>query len=411
MSLTLSRPVLVGSAAALLLTGLAAGYFWSRPSADMAEAAAPAENTDRKAMYWYDPMVPDQHFEKPGKSPFMDMQLVPKYSDGQSSAGVRIDPAAQQNVGIRTELVSAGSLQTQLRVPGTLTWDLREESVVSARVDSIVSRLNVKAPFESVKRGQALATVLAPMWSSALAEARALDQAQSPEARSLRTAAHQRLRSLGLNGSGTGSDGSIVLRSPSDGVVSEILVREGQLATAGMPLFRVNGIATMWLEAAIPQGGAAGVSRGTLVSATVTALPGRTFTGEVEALLPQVDPASRTQRARIVLHNADGVLVPGMFVEITLRSDPRAQVPLIPTEALVATGSDSRVIVVAANGSFEPVRVVIGRSAGGKTEILSGLKGGERIVTSGQFLIDSEASLTGALDRLTTDAPAKDEKQ
>jgi Cu(I)/Ag(I) efflux system membrane fusion protein len=147
------------------------------------------------------------------------------------------------------------------------------------------------------------------------------------------------------------------------------------------------------------------------VSATVNALPGRTFAGEVEALLPQVDPGSRTQRARIVLHNTDGVLVPGMFVEITLRSDQRAQVPLIPTDALVATGSDSRVIVVASDGSFEPVHVVIGRSAGGKTEILSGLKGGERIVTSGQFLIDSEASLTGALDRLTTDAPAKDEKQ
>lgn len=405
MSLTLSRPILIGSAAALLLIGLGVGYFWSRSSGDIADTATSTGDTDRKAMYWYDPMVPDQHFDKPGKSPFMDMQLVPKYADGETSSGVRIDTMAQQNVGIRTSVVAVGSLQTQLRVPGTLTWDLRQESVVSARVDSIVSRLNVKAPYESVKRGQPLATVLAPMWSSALAEAHALDQAQSAEARSLRGAAQQRLRTLGLNGSGSGSDGSIVLRSPSDGIVSEVLVREGQLATAGMPLFRVNGITTLWLEAAIPQASTAGITRGTAVSATVSALPGRTFDGEVEALLPQVDPSSRTQRARIVLHNADGVLVPGMFAEITLRSDPRAQVPLIPTEALVATGSDSRVIVVAADGSFDPVRVQIGRSAGGKTEILSGLKGGERIVTSGQFLIDSEASLSGALDRLTMTTP------
>ena len=125
----------------------------------------------------------------------------------------------------------------------------------------------------------------------------------------------------------------------------------------------------------------------------------------MEALLPQIDANSRTQRARIVLNNTEGVLVPGMFAELTLRADPRAQVPLIPTEALVATGRDSRVIVVAADGSFEPVHVQIGRSAGGKTEILSGLKGGERIVTSGQFLIDSEASLSGALDRLTMAKP------
>lgn len=405
MSLTLSRPILIGSAAALLLIGLGAGYFWWRPSGDMADTATSTSDTDRKAMYWYDPMVPDQHFDKPGKSPFMDMQLVPKYADGETSSGVRIDAMAQQNVGIRTSVVAIGRLQTQLRVPGTLTWDLRQESVVSARVDSIVSRLHVKAPYESVKRGQALATVLAPMWSSALAEAHALDQAQSAEARSLRGAAQQRLQILGLSGSGGSSDGSIVLRSPSDGIVSEVLVREGQLATAGMPLFRVNGIATLWLEAAIPQASTAGITRGTPVSATVSALPGRTFDGEVEALLPQIDPNSRTQRARIVLHNTDGVLVPGMFAELTLRSDPRARVPLIPTEALVATGSDSRVIVVAADGSFEPVRVQIGRSAGGRTEILSGLKGGERIVTSGQFLIDSEASLSGALDRLTMDKP------
>lgn len=405
MSLTLSRPMLIGLAAALLLVGLGAGYFWWRPSADMTDTATSTGDTDRKAMYWYDPMVPDQHFDKPGKSPFMDMELVAKYADSGTSSGVRIDAMAQQNVGIRTGVVAVGSLQTQLRVPGTLTWDLRQESVVSARVDSIVSRLHIKAPYESVKRGQPLATVLAPMWSSALAEAHALDQAQSAEARSLRGAAQQRLRTLGLSGSGGNGDGSIVLRSPSDGIVSEVMVREGQLATAGMPLFRVNGIATLWLEAAIPQASTAGITRGTPVSATVSALPGRTFDGEVEALLPQIDPSSRTQRARIVLRNTDGVLVPGMFAEITLHSDPRAQVPLIPTEALVATGSDSRVIVVAADGSFEPVRVQIGRSAGGRTEILSGLKGGEHIVTSGQFLIDSEASLSGALDRLTMAKP------
>jgi Cu(I)/Ag(I) efflux system membrane fusion protein len=136
----------------------------------------------------------------------------------------------------------------------------------------------------------------------------------------------------------------------------------------------------------------------------VTAMPGQTFNGEVEALLPQIDPTSRTQRARIVLRNEDGQLVPGMFAELTLQAGEGAAVPLVPTEALIATGTDSRVIVVGTDGSFQPVRVRTGRSSGGRTEILAGLKGGERVVTSGQFLIDSEASLSGALERLQ--APA-----
>ena len=404
MNRKISRTGLIASAAALLLTGLGTGYWWSRHIATSTPVTAAGKSPPREVLYWFDPMVPDQRFDKPGKSPFMDMQLLPKYADGEASNGVRIDPATQQNVGIRTAVVTLGSLQTQLRVPGTLTWDLRQESVVSARVDSIVSRLYVKAPFEPVRRGQPLASVLAPAWSSAIAEARALDRVQSPEARSLRAAAQQRLRSLGISGSGAGADGSIVLTSPSEGVVSEVMVREGQLALAGMPLFRVNGTATLWLEASIPQASTGGITRGTPVSATVSALPGRSFEGEVEALLPQIDANSRTQRARVVLRNDDDLLVPGMFAELTLRSAAGAQLPLIPTEALVATGSDSRVIVVAADGSFKPVRVQIGRGVGGRTEILSGLRGGERVVTSGQFLIDSEASLSGALDRLETSA-------
>jgi Cu(I)/Ag(I) efflux system membrane fusion protein len=408
MTATPSRPALAAAALALLLVGIAAGTWWARSTATPAATpAATATASPEKPLYWYDPMKPDQHFDKPGKSPFMDMELVPKYADaGAAGAGVRVDSNAQQSIGLRSALVTVGSLQPQIRVPATLTWDLRRESVVSARADAIVSRLQVRTPYQSVRRGQALASILAPAWSSALAEARALGQAQSPAARGLRGAAQQRLRVLGIPDGGVGADGSVVLRSPSDGVVSEVLVREGQQVLAGMPLFRINGTETLWLEAAIPQGSAGGVIAGTPVTATVSGLPGRSFAGEVETLLPLIDAGSRSQRARIVLHNDDGLLVPGMFAELSLQPAAGAAVALIPTEALVATGSDSRVIVLAADGSFLPVRVQVGRSAGGRTEILSGLKGGERIVTSGQFLIDSEANLSGALERLNAGAPA-----
>ena len=408
MNRTMNRVPMIASAMGLVAIGIGGGYWWAQRSAgthtEMSESAAPPAQ-ERNTLYWYDPMVPDQHFDKPGKSPFMDMQLVPKYADGDTTAGVRIDPGVQQNVGIRTAVVESGRLTTRIQAPATLAWDLRQESVVSARVDAIVSRLHVKAPFGSVRRGQPLATVLAPEWGSAIAEAQALGQANSAPARSLQSAANQRLQMLGLAGTRASRDGGVDLLSPNDGVVSEVLVREGQTVTAGMPLFRINGMATLWLEASIPQDGVGGIGPRTKVEATVSAVPGRTFEGEVEALLPQIDPTSRTQRARIVLRNEEGLLVPGMFAELTLQSEAGNDVPLVPTEALVATGSDSRVIVARADGRFEPVRVRTGRSSGGRTEILAGLQGGERVVTSGQFLIDSEASLSGALQRLDATAP------
>jgi Cu(I)/Ag(I) efflux system membrane fusion protein len=399
------RGVIAASSAGLLLIGLVGGYWWAR-RADGSVYATPSSTVvqPRNILYWYDPMVPEQHFPKAGKSP-MGMDMVAKYADGGSETGIRIDPDVQQNVGIRTALVETGGLSSEIRVPATLTWDLRQESVVSARVDGIVSRLNIKAPYDRVRRGQPLATVLAPMWSSAIAESAALSHATSADARSLQAASRQRLHVLGLSGSSAGGNGGVVLRSPSDGVVSEVLVREGQTTMAGTPMFRINGTRTLWLEADIPQAGTAGIRPGTKVTATVSAVPGKTFDGEVETLLPQIEAATRTQRARIVLHNDEGLLVPGMFAELLLRPEGGDTVPLIPSEALIATGTDSRVIVVGADGRFNPVRVQTGRSSGGRVEILSGLKGGERVVTSGQFLIDSEASLSGALERLDT-APA-----
>ena len=392
--------VAIATAVTLLAGGIGIGAWWAMTRDAGPASMAGGKPGEREALYWYDPMVPDQRFDKPGKSPFMDMQLVPKYSDEVAAGGVRIDAGLQQNVGIRTAVVEVGSLSTQLRVPATVGWDLRRETVVSTPVNAIVTRVFVRAPFEPVRQGQPLAAVLAPEWSSAIAEAQALAQAQSGAARDLRSAAQQRLRVLGLPSGSAGRGGSVVLLAPSSGVVSEVLVREGQAVMPGTPLFRVNGTDTLWLEAAIPQAGSAGIGPGTRVTATVSAVPGETFDGEVETLLPQVDPASRTQRARIVLRNETGKLVPGMFAELTLRGAAGTAVPLVPTEALIATGDDSRVIVVGANGAFRPVRVRIGRSDGGHTEILAGLKGGERVVTSGQFLIDSEASLSGALQRL-----------
>ena len=401
--------VVASAAAALIAAGLI-GYFIARQSVPPASGGtgAPSRSSGKKILYWYDPMLPQRHFDRPGVSP-MGMQMVPKYAAEGGSADrnvVRIDPAVEQNLGVRSEVVKVGTLPDTLHVPGTVAWDQRLSVTVSARTDSTLEKLYVRAPYARVRAGQPLAAIRAPQWSAAAAEYFALDDAKSADARALRAAARERLHALGMDaatirGLRAGSD-AIVLRAPVDGVVSELDAREGQQVGAGMPIMSLNGLDTVWVEAAIPQAQSAGIGAGTPVVATLSALPGATFRSHVDELLPDVDPSTRTRRARIVLPNPKHELAPGMFVDVRVEAAADAPHPLVPDEAVIADGTDTRVIEMLSAGSFKPVRVKTGRASGGMTEILAGLHGGERIVTSGQFLIDSEASLAGALERLST---------
>lgn len=363
----------------------------------------------RTVLYWYDPMKPDQHFDKPGKSPFMDMDLVPRLADETVAAGaVRVDPTVVQNLGVRTQVVRLGRLEATRRVTGTVSWDLRDSHAVNARVDAVVDRLYARTPFTTVRKGDPLLTLLAPQWSAAAAEYFALADAQSADGRALRDAARSRLRALGMTTADIASlrpgDARVIVRAPADGVVAELNVREGERVLAGAPMLRVNGLDHVWLEAAVPQAEVAGIAAGTPVTASIDALAGETFAGRVEVLLPDVDVATRTQRARIVLDNPRHQLAPGMFAQVNIVAGTGGKHPLVPDDALIATGDDSRVALAEGEGRFRVVRVRTGRSAGGMTEIVQGLSGGEQIVVSGQFLIDSEASLSGALERLQTGA-------
>jgi Cu(I)/Ag(I) efflux system membrane fusion protein len=246
---------------------------------------------------------------------------------------------------------------------------------------------------------------LAPTWNTALAEYRALQQAQSSDAKALRAAARQRLAVLGLTeadirSTHRGSSGDITLYAPAGGVVTTLDVRDGQRVSAGQTLMTINSLSTVWVDAAIPQAIAGTVRHGTPVTVTVDALPEREFHGNVETLLPDIDATTRTQRARIVLDNADGALSPGMFASVRVAPADGKAVPVIPNDALITSGFQTRVIVAEESGHFLPVPVRTGRSSDGYIEILAGLKGNEKVVVSGQFLIDSEASLSGALGRL-----------
>lgn len=407
----MKRLLLVSAATAFAVLLLAIGYLGGRhaSSSSASPVTATADQRGKKILYWYDTMVPQQHFDHPGLSP-MGMQMVPKYTDeGADPNIVRIDSATMQNLGIRTAAVERRVLASAIQVPGTITWDLRQATTVSARVDGVVSTLYIRAPYTTITAGEPLATLLAPQWNSALAEYETLQHAQSPDAQALRSAARQRLEVLGLTDADIrstqrSSAGGITLHASNAGVVTSLEVREGQRVSAGQTLMTINGLSTVWIDAALPQAAAGTVRRGTPVSVTVDALPGRAFQGSVETLLPDIDAMTRTQHARIVLNNPDGALSPGMFATVQLAPASGEAVPVIPNDALITTGPQARVIVAEGNGHFRAVAVRTGRASGDYTEILAGLEGNEKVVISGQFLIDSEASLSGALERLNSKA-------
>lgn len=402
----MKRIVWVSMAALTLLLTAALAYWVGQRQSSALVASGPAKASSAAAvLYWYDPMIPDQHFGKPGLSP-MGMEMVPKYADaGADKTLVRIDPATMQNLGVRTASVERRMLAGDVQVPGTIAWDVRHASTVSARVDAVIAKLDVRAPYTAVAAGAPLAELFAPQWSSAIAEADALQYAHSADARALRGAAQQRLRVLGLSpadmrASGRHGQPAITLHASQAGVVTSLDVREGQRVSAGQTLMTINGLDTVWVEAALPQAVAGTMHAGTPVTVRVDALPGRVFEGKLETLLPDIDMSTRTQRARIVLANPGSMLSPGMFARVRFAPVQGEAVPVVPDEALIAVGERSRVIVAEGDGRFRPVAVRTGRTAGGYTEIVEGLRGGERVVLSGQFLIDSEASLSGALERL-----------
>lgn len=404
----------------IVLLGVAFGagmvLTWSlvhRSATSQTIASTPAAAGSRKALYWFDPMKPQQHFDKPGKSPFMDMQLVPKYADaGDDDPGtVRIDARQVQNLGVRTAVATRGSVQSNVRATGTIGLDEREVSVVQSRVPGIVEQLQVRTALAPVTKGQPLLTLIAPDWTAAQEEYLALRRASSPDLVAVRDAARQRLLLLGMSDAQIRAverrgqaQTRITIVSPRAGIIGELAVRDGATVAAGALLMRINGIDTVWLNAAIPEADIGRLQPGAAARVDLPAFKGITFNGIVEALLPEVDATTRTLVARVVLPNPDHRLAPGMFARVEIASTPAATLDVvIPSEAVIATGLRQVVIVDVGAGRFRAQEVRVGDEGGGRTAILEGIHDGDRVVVSSQFLIDSEASLTGTLARLGAD--------
>lgn len=403
------RAKLIIAAVAILIVGAVGGYWFAQQRSPSSDASDAAQGGERKVLYWHDPMVPSAKFDKPGKSPFMNMQLVPVYADEEGGAAVKVSPIVSQNLGIRLATVERMVLQPRLAAVGSVAFDEHLIEVVQARVEGYVTRLHVKAPLDRVRRGQPLADILAPAWLEAQEEYLALLDAQSGRGQAVRDAARQRLTVLGvpqntIRGLDTErkTNATATLVAPIDGVVSELAVREGAAFMPGAALFRISGLKTVWVNAQVPEAQVSMIAMGSSVTARATAWPNATFKGRVEALLPDVDLQTRTLPVRIVIENPQFKLAPGMFVSLDFEAKAEQEQLVIPSEAIIMTGERNVVIVAREGGGFDVAEVALGTEAEGKTAILSGLEEGQSIVSSGQFLIDSEASLKSTVSRLST---------
>ncbi len=376
--------------------------------------------TGRKLLYYHDPMVPGKRFDAPAKSPFMDMMLVPMYAapvDASAAAGdtgsLSVSPRIQQNLGLRTAEVVRGPLSPQVEAVGAIAWNEREQAVVQARATGFVEQLQARAMFDPVTAGQTLAELYVPDWVAAQEEFLALRRMTGEGLAPLVDAARARMRQAGMSAAQIAEVESagrvqarLALRAPIAGVLSEVNAREGMTVMAGATLFRIQGTATVWAQAEVPESQAALLRPGSRVGATSPALPGERFGGRLQALLPDVDPQTRTRKARLELANPGGRLVPGMVVQMQFLQLGERQVLLVPTESLLHTGTRVVVLLAEDGGRFRPVEVQTGLESGAMTEVRQGLKAGQRVVVSSQFLIDSEASLRGLETRLNGATPA-----
>ncbi len=415
----MKRTLWVSIVIALIAAAAIGGYGLAMRRMSATPAATPPETStaSRRVLYWHDPMVPGTKFDKPGKSPFMNMELVPVYADEAASDDGKVTISARtvQNLGIRVVEVKEARMPMGFTATGAVSVDERSFSVVQARVNGYIEKLHVRAQYDTVTRGQPLAEIYSPEWLAAQGEYLVLKQSTQPGAESLAQAARTRLALLGISEAQlqridhTGKpEARVTLHAPDAGVVWEINVRDGMAVSSGMPLLRLASLAAVWVNAEVPETEAALVRPGAPVSARAAALPDAIYQGTVATLLPDVNAATRTLKARIVLNNPGARLKPGMFVSVTF-SDESKPMLTVPAEAVIHTGKRSVVIVATVNdsgsaggggGKFHPVDVQTGRDSGGMTEIRNGLTAGQKVVASGQFLIDSESSLKTTLNRL-----------
>jgi multidrug efflux pump subunit AcrA (membrane-fusion protein) len=343
----------------------------------------------------------------------MGMEMVPVYEDEATAAAsqtIAIDPVTTQNMGIRTAVVTRGPLRRTIRTVGAIDYNETALEDVTTKFKGWIEKLYVDATGQQVHRGDPLFEIYSPELYSAQREYLLAieDGTNAADGASLKTSALTKLRFLDISAGQiaemerTGQPTKTLrILAPMDGVVVEKMVVQGQMVDPGMKLYRLADLGLVWVQAQIYEQDLAYLKLGQEATVTLSYLPDREFRGRVTYIYPNVDEKTRTARVRMEFHNPGYFLKPGMFATVQVSSELEASVLLAPDMAILRSGEKNTVFVALEEGKFEPRTIVLGPQADNDMyQIISGLKEGERIVTSGQFMLDSESQLREAIQKM-----------
>lgn len=378
--------------------------------AGMGTAPGFAEEGERRVLFYRNPMNPAITSPVPAKDS-MGMDYVPVYADTAAGEGgdvVRIDPAIVQNLGVRTEQVTRSSLARRIEAVGAVAYDEGLVAHIHTRSEGWVESLSVHTVGERVRAGDVLFELYSPVLASAQDE---LLQALRIGDAELIASSRERLRLLGIDAEqvralerSRKATSRVAVRAPQDGVVTLLNVRHGMFVKPDMEAIALTDTSSVWVLAEIPERQAAWVAEGQAAEVRLPAAPGEVFKCSVEFVYPELDARTRTLRARLRFDNPGDRLKPGMYANVRIFAGPQDGVLSVPQQALIRGGRTDRVIVALDDGRFRAVDVVAGLESGDMIEIREGLKEGDRVVVSGQFLIDSEANIQASALRMQSAA-------
>lgn len=363
------------------------------------------EKKEKKILYWVAPMDANYRRDEPGKSP-MGMDLVPVYDDGEDSITVKISAAVENNMGVRTAKVKKDKLWRRIDTVGYVNFDENKISHVHLRTKGWIEKLYVKSEGERIKKGQLMFEVYAPELVNAQEE---YLQALRSNHKGLSSASRERLVALGISDSqikqlskNRKASQYVKVFAKQDGILAKLNIREGMFVMPQKLVMSLADLSSVWLLAEVFESQADWVKVGQSAEVKLSYLPGRDWEGAVEYIYPSLDPKTRTLKVRLRFDNKDEALKPNMFADVTIYGGAKGEVMIIPREALIRTGNEERVIVSVGEGRFQPRDVTAGIESGDYLEIITGLSVGDNVVTSGQFLIDSEASLKASIARMSS---------
>jgi Cu(I)/Ag(I) efflux system membrane fusion protein len=371
---------------------------------DLVPVYASDKPAEKKILYWVAPMDPNFRRDEPGKSP-MGMDLVPVYADeGEDSDAVHISAAVEQSLGVRTSKAERRSLWRKVEVTGYVGFDESRISQINLRTEGWIERLLIKNEGERVKKGQLLFEFYSPQVLNAQKE---YVQAKRRSDTQMLAATEEKMLALGMVQADiqrlaktSKVTKTIRVLAPQDGTVTSLNVKEGIFVRPATEVMSLADLSSVWLQAGVFESQTDWVMESQSAEARLNYMPGEIFSGRVDYVYPVLDPKTRTLQVRLRFDNPDERLKPNMFARVTIFGKSHPGALSIPREALIRGQETDRVVVALGDGNYTVHEVMSGIESGDWVEIIAGLEVGDEVVTSAQFLIDSEASLAGSVHRL-----------